>query len=102
MDVSRRNAGEALSEALFQSAFSRPLDQTTPPHTFFDCGKTIDWVFTRGSVKTSCANVRTSVTVLLLIGARLLLRIDACQLAPVQTLTTSGGISVHHTRGLSS
>jgi endonuclease/exonuclease/phosphatase family metal-dependent hydrolase len=62
MDLSRTSADGALSEALFQSAFSRPPDRTTPPQSFFDRGRTIDWVFTRGPVKTTCAGVYTSVT----------------------------------------
>lgn len=62
MDVSRTSADGALSETLFQSAFSRPPDPTTPPHSFFDRGRAIDWVFTRGPVKTTCASVHTSVT----------------------------------------
>jgi endonuclease/exonuclease/phosphatase family metal-dependent hydrolase len=62
MDVSRTSAGEALSEALFQSAFSRTPDRTTPPRSFFDRGRTIDWVFSRGPIKTTRARVHTSVT----------------------------------------
>ena len=62
MDVSRNGAEGALSQALFQSAFSRLPDRTTPQRSIFDRGRTIDWVFTRGSIKTTRTRVHTSVT----------------------------------------
>jgi len=62
MDVSRNGAGGALSQALFQSAFSQLPDGTTPAHSLFDRRRTIDWVFTRGPIKTTRARVHTSVT----------------------------------------
>jgi endonuclease/exonuclease/phosphatase family metal-dependent hydrolase len=62
MDVSRTGADGALSQAFFQSAFSQSLDRTTAPHSLFDRGRTIDWVFTRGPIKTTRARVHTSVT----------------------------------------
>ena len=62
MDVSRNGVEGALSQMLFQSAFSRLPDRTTPQRSIFDRGRTIDWVFTRGSIKTTSARVHTSVT----------------------------------------
>ena len=62
MEVVRNGAGGALSQALFQSAFSRLPDGTTPAHSLFDRRRTIDWVFTRGPIKTARARVHTSVT----------------------------------------
>ena len=62
MDVSRIGADKALRQALFQNAFSQLPDRTTPPHSLFDRRRTIDWVFLRGSVKTNCACVHTSIT----------------------------------------
>lgn len=62
MDVFRTSADGALSQALFQSAFPRLPDRTTPPRSLFDRGRTIDWVFSRGLIKTSRASVHTSVT----------------------------------------
>jgi len=62
MDVSRIGADRALSQALFQNAFSQLPDRTTPAHSLFDRRRVIDWVFLRGSVKTRCACVHTLVT----------------------------------------
>jgi len=61
MDVCRTGADGALSQALFKSAFSRLPDRTTPPRSIFDRGRAIDWVFSRGPIRTSHASVHTSV-----------------------------------------
>ncbi|QNI33449.1 endonuclease/exonuclease/phosphatase family protein [Alloacidobacterium dinghuense] len=62
MDVSRTSASSTLSQAQFRNAFSRQSKHTTPPHSFFDHGQTIDWVFTRGPMTTSRACVHSLVT----------------------------------------
>lgn len=61
MDVSRTSMNGALSQAQFRDAFSGQSKHTTPPHSFFDRGQTIDWLFTRGPMTTTRAYVHSSV-----------------------------------------
>jgi len=59
--VSRTAAANTLKRAHFQSAFSKEPSQTTPG-SLFDRGRTIDWVFIRGALRSDRASVGTSVS----------------------------------------
>ncbi|MBV8437625.1 MAG: endonuclease/exonuclease/phosphatase family protein [Silvibacterium sp.] len=60
LDVSSA-AANAVAQAQFRSAFLPPPSRTTP-NTLFDRGRTIDWVFTRGPLRSDRASVHTSVS----------------------------------------
>ncbi|MBV8673045.1 MAG: endonuclease/exonuclease/phosphatase family protein [Acidobacteriaceae bacterium] len=61
MDVSRTAAAGGLNQARFQSVFAtQPL--LTTPSSLFDRGRPIDWIFTRGPVRSDSARVHTSVS----------------------------------------
>jgi len=60
LDVSSA-AANAIAQAQFRSAFLPPPSRTTP-NTLFDRGRTIDWVFTRGPLRSDRASVHTSVS----------------------------------------
>ena len=59
MDVDRTTAAVAINQARFQRAFS---GQPTTPGSFFERGRPIDWIFTRGPVRVGCSRVHTSIT----------------------------------------
>jgi endonuclease/exonuclease/phosphatase family metal-dependent hydrolase len=59
MDIDRTAAAVAINQARFQSAFS---GQPTTPGSFFERGRPIDWIFTRGPVRVGCSRVHTSIT----------------------------------------
>lgn len=61
MDVTRTSALAALTQARFRSVFSKPPDRTTPG-SLLERGRPIDWIFTRGPVRSDCACVHTTVT----------------------------------------
>jgi endonuclease/exonuclease/phosphatase family metal-dependent hydrolase len=61
LDVSRSIAAETLQRAQFQSVFSEHV-RTTPSRSLFDRGKVIDWVFTRGPIRSANSQVHTSVS----------------------------------------
>src|ERR1700730_7807787 len=54
-------AANAASRAHFQDAFSNQHVPTTPPHSFLNHGRIIDWIFTRGPIRTSQPQVHRSV-----------------------------------------
>jgi endonuclease/exonuclease/phosphatase family metal-dependent hydrolase len=60
MDVTRTSALSVLTQARFRCVFSKPPDRTTPG-SFLERGRPIDWIFTRGSVRSDGACVHTSV-----------------------------------------
>ncbi|MBV8631885.1 MAG: endonuclease/exonuclease/phosphatase family protein [Silvibacterium sp.] len=61
MDVTRSAANTALTGARFRSVFSKPPDRTTPG-SLLERGRPIDWIFTRGPVRSDSASVHTTVT----------------------------------------
>ena len=61
MDVIRTSALAALTQACFRNVFSRPPDRTTPG-PFLQRGRPIDWIFTRGPLRSDSASVHTSVS----------------------------------------
>jgi endonuclease/exonuclease/phosphatase family metal-dependent hydrolase len=61
MDVSQGPATGAITRAQFQDAFANHHQPTTPG-SFLEHGRTIDWIFTRGGVRSSEAFVHRSVS----------------------------------------
>jgi endonuclease/exonuclease/phosphatase (EEP) superfamily protein YafD len=61
LDVSRGPAATAIERAGFQDAFANQHAPTTP-HSFLEQGRIIDWVFIRGPIRPSQAQVDRSVT----------------------------------------
>jgi endonuclease/exonuclease/phosphatase family metal-dependent hydrolase len=61
LDVSRGPAATAISRAKFQDAFANEHLPTTP-HSFLEQGRIIDWIFTRGPIRTSQPQVHRSVS----------------------------------------
>ena len=59
-DVSDGPAAIAIRQAQFQDAFANQHARTTPS-SLFEAGRTIDWIFTRGSVRSMQARVHQSV-----------------------------------------
>ncbi len=59
MDVSRTTAAGAIKQARFQNAFS---GQPTTPGSFFERGRPIDWIFTRGPVRGDWSRVHSLVS----------------------------------------
>src|SRR5271170_339106 len=53
LDVSRSIAANAITQAQFLGTASKEPVRTTPPHSLFDRGRPIDWIFTRGSVRAA-------------------------------------------------
>jgi endonuclease/exonuclease/phosphatase (EEP) superfamily protein YafD len=60
LDVSSGPAAVAIRQAQFQDAFANRHTRTTPG-SFLEPGRTIDWIFTRGSVHAMQAQVHRSV-----------------------------------------
>jgi endonuclease/exonuclease/phosphatase family metal-dependent hydrolase len=61
LDVSEGPAAAATSRAQFQDAFARQHVPTTP-HSFLEPGRVIDWVFTRGPIRTSGPQIHRSIS----------------------------------------
>jgi len=61
-DVSRGEAATLLRRAHFQDIFSNQHVRTTPPHSFLEHGKLIDWIFSKGPVRSNQAQVHRSVS----------------------------------------
>jgi endonuclease/exonuclease/phosphatase family metal-dependent hydrolase len=61
LDASGGPAATAIGRAQFQDAFAKQHMPTTP-HSFLEPGRVIDWIFTRGSVLASQAQVHRSVS----------------------------------------
>ena len=59
MDVYRTAAAVAIKEARFQNAFS---GQPTTPGSFFERGRPIDWILTRGPVRGDYSRVHSLVS----------------------------------------
>jgi len=60
MDVSAGDIAQVIRRADFQDAFANQHDPTTP-NSFFADGRVIDWIFSRGSLRPSAAQVHRSV-----------------------------------------
>lgn len=61
LEVPRSAAGDALNRAHFRNAFSEEPSPTTAG-SLFDRGRPIDWVFTRGPLRSDRACVGSSVS----------------------------------------
>jgi endonuclease/exonuclease/phosphatase family metal-dependent hydrolase len=61
LDASATEIADALSAAQFQNALAFQHARTTVPRSIFDSGRSIDWVFTRGSVRPVRSNVHRTV-----------------------------------------
>jgi endonuclease/exonuclease/phosphatase family metal-dependent hydrolase len=59
MDVYRTAAARSIQQARFQSGFS---GQSTTPGSFFERGRPIDWIFTRGPLRGDGSYVHTLVS----------------------------------------
>jgi len=62
LDVSRSVAANAIRQAQFLGTAAKEAVRTTPPHSLFDRGRAIDWIFTRGSVRTAGLRIHNSVS----------------------------------------
>jgi endonuclease/exonuclease/phosphatase family metal-dependent hydrolase len=62
LDASRSVAADLVRQANFHRAFSDQPVRTTPLRSLFDRGQVIDWVVTRGSIKTVSLQVHSSVS----------------------------------------
>jgi endonuclease/exonuclease/phosphatase family metal-dependent hydrolase len=63
LDVSRSTAADAARKARFQNVFAeRPVPTHPPPHLLFAHGRSIDWIFTRGSVQAIRRQVHSSIS----------------------------------------
>jgi endonuclease/exonuclease/phosphatase family metal-dependent hydrolase len=62
LDASRSVAADLIRQANFHRAFSDQHARTTPPRSLFDRGQVIDWIVTRGSVRTASFQVHSSVS----------------------------------------
>jgi endonuclease/exonuclease/phosphatase family metal-dependent hydrolase len=61
MDVSQGPAADAITRAQFQDAFANHHEPTTPG-SFLEHGRIIDWIFTRGRVRSIKPFVHRSVS----------------------------------------
>lgn len=61
LDVSGASDATAISRAQFQDAFANQHAPTTP-HSFLEQGKTIDWIFTRGPIRSIEPQVHRSIS----------------------------------------
>jgi endonuclease/exonuclease/phosphatase family metal-dependent hydrolase len=61
MDVSQEPAAAAITRAQFQDAFANHQEPTTPG-SFLEHGRIIDWIFTRGRVRSLKPLVHRSVS----------------------------------------
>jgi endonuclease/exonuclease/phosphatase family metal-dependent hydrolase len=61
MDLSQGAAAGAITSGQFQDAFANRQEPTTPG-SFLEHGRTIDWIFTRGRLRSSEPRVHRSVS----------------------------------------
>ena len=61
MDVSQGPAAGAITRAQFQDGFANHHEPTTPG-SFLEHGRVIDWIFTRGRVRSIKPHVHRSVS----------------------------------------
>jgi endonuclease/exonuclease/phosphatase family metal-dependent hydrolase len=61
MDVSAGDVAQAIRRADFQDAFTNRHTPTTPD-SFFADGRVIDWIFSRGSLRSDTPQVHNSVS----------------------------------------
>ncbi len=61
LDVSGASDATAMSRAQLQDAFANQHAPTTP-HSFLEQGRTIDWIFTRGSIRSIEPQVHRSIS----------------------------------------
>ena len=61
LDVSGASDATAMSRAQFQDAFANQHAPTTP-HSFLEQGRTIDWIFTRGPIRSIEPQVHRSIS----------------------------------------
>lgn len=61
LDASSGTAANSLHQANFEDAFAG-CHAPTKPHSFFEQGKTIDWIFVRNTMRPSEAKVHRSVS----------------------------------------
>ena len=62
LDASRGVAAGLIRQAKFQGAFSGQYLRTTPAKSLLDRGHVIDWILTRGSLKTASLQVHNAVS----------------------------------------
>ena len=62
LDASQSVANRLIRQANFHRAFSDQHVRTTSSRSVFDRGQVIDWILTRGPVKTASLQVHTSVS----------------------------------------
>ena len=62
LDVSHSSAAQVIAQAGFQSTAAKEPARTTPSHSLFERGRTIDWIFTRGPVRPAKLCVHSSVS----------------------------------------
>ncbi len=63
LDVSRSVvATNAIKQAQFLSTAAKDPVRTTPPHSLFDRGRPIDWIFVRGSFRVAPLRIHNSVS----------------------------------------
>jgi endonuclease/exonuclease/phosphatase family metal-dependent hydrolase len=61
MDVSAGDVAQAIKRADFQEAFTNQHTPTTP-NSFFEDGRVIDWIFSRGFLRSGTPQVHTLVS----------------------------------------
>ena len=61
IDASRGPAATACSQARFQNVFGDRHMPTRPARSFLDHGRSIDWIFTRGSLLASQPQIHPSI-----------------------------------------
>ena len=61
LDASEEAPATILHRAQFQDASLNQYGRTTP-HSFLERGRAIDWIFTRGPLRSSQSQVHRSVT----------------------------------------
>lgn len=61
LDVSGPSDASAMNRAQFQDAFANQHAPTTP-HSFLEQGRTIDWIFTRGPIRSIEREVHRSIS----------------------------------------
>ena len=61
MDVSAGDVAQAIRRADFQDAFTNRHTPTTPD-SFFANGRVIDWIFSRGPLRSDTPRVHRSVS----------------------------------------
>lgn len=61
LDASKGPAASAITKAQFQDTFANQHVPTTP-HSFLEPGRSIDWIFTRGTLRASQPQVHRSVS----------------------------------------